>query len=122
MRSTVRSAVPDTPRKMLTMQGEALRKPLAEGAFKAAIGRAIERALKASDITKQAAAYDMGYGDNQSPVTRWISGAETPQFAKLWTLGDRFRQELVIALADECEMGVTLETTIRISRRKAVNA
>jgi hypothetical protein len=97
---------------MLTMRGETLRKPLAMDEFKAVIGRAIERALLSAAITKQQAAFAMGYGENQAPVSRWVSGIETPQFAKLWELGPRFRQELVLALAAECS-GLEIETVIR---------
>lgn len=100
------------PRKMLAMDGEALRKPLAEAEFKAVIGRAIERALHLSNLTKQEAAYGMGYGENQAPVSRWISGTETPQFAKLWMLGRPFQIALVEALADESG-GFTIERVLR---------
>lgn len=119
MAASLHASTVPTPRKMLTMRGESLRKPLAEDHFKAAIGRAIERALSAADITKQQAAAGMGYGDNQAPVSRWISGSETPQFAKLWTLGDRFRQELVIAMAAECSVGVEVRTVITLERKRA---
>ena len=87
--------------------------------FKRQIGRAIEIAMQAADISKKAAAEAMGYGPNQSTVTAWVTGEETPQFAKLWMLGPEFRQELVIALASLCEMGVTVETVVRLERRRA---
>ena len=84
--------------------------------FKAVIGRAIETALIAAGIEKKAAAYLMGYGDNHASLSNWISGKETPQFARLWQLGDRFRQELVVALAAECSVGVEVETVVRVTR------
>lgn len=107
------------PRKPLRMQGEAHPKPLRSSDFKRLIGRAIETALRASDIEKKTAAREMGYGDNQASLSNWIRGEETPQFAKLWELGDRFRQELVIALAEECQMGVKVRTVVELERRRA---
>ncbi len=50
----------------------------------------------------------MGYGDNQASLSNWIAGNETPQFAKLWLLGDEFRKELVMSLAAEAGVGVVL--------------
>lgn len=74
-------------------------------------GPAIERALKASGWTNDAAAREMGYGDNQTSLRRWIENSENPQFGRLWRLGERFRQEFVMELAIECgfRMVVTLE-------------
>lgn len=88
--------------------------------FKRRLGLAIEHALEAAGISKQDAAYRMGYGSNQATVTNWIKGLETPQFAKLWTLGERFQRELVIALA-ELSGTIRIDTVLTI-RREAVNA
>jgi hypothetical protein len=74
------------------------------------IGRAIEAAIERARLTKQAVAFAMGYSDS-GVMGRWINGTETPQFAKLWAVGGRFRHELVIALAEEA--GMRVETTIR---------
>lgn len=93
-------------------------KPLAIDQTKRLLGRAIERALMAADMTKQDAAYRMGYGTNQAPISNWISGKETPQFAKLWTLSEVFQRELVIALADLCR-DVEVRTVVTLSRRQA---
>jgi hypothetical protein len=86
--------------------------------MKRLIGSAIEKALTSADITKQAAAYEMGYGENHAPVSNWIAGKETPQFAKLWTLGAVFQRELVIALANLCQQ-VEVRTVVTIERRRA---
>jgi hypothetical protein len=104
MPTTVARAIPDPPRKMLAARGEGDRKPLAE-----AIGQAIERGIVLAKLTKQDVAFRMGYRD-QSALARWISGVETPQFAKLWTI-EELRQPLCIALAElaQCEV----ETVIR---------
>lgn len=114
------------PRKPLRMRGESLSargethpKPLRTDEFKRLIGRAIESALRNADIQKKAAAETMGYGENMASLSNWISGNETPQFAKLWELGPRFQQQLVIALAREIGMGVTVKETVEIERRLA---
>jgi hypothetical protein len=101
------------------MRTEPDPKPLRTDVFKRVIGRAIETALLSAGIEKKAAARSMGYGDNQASLSNWIRGEETPQFAKLWELGDRFRQELVIALAAECELGVKVRTVVELERRRA---
>jgi hypothetical protein len=88
--------------------------------FKRVIGRAIETALSGASLTKQDASHAMGYGTNQAPISNWIAGKETPQFAKLWLLGDRFRQELVIALAAECAVGVEVRTVVTLTRKAGV--
>jgi hypothetical protein len=97
------------PRKTLAMRSESLRKPLA-----GAIGRAIDRAITLSGLTKQDAAYRMGYQD-QSAVARWISGVETPQLARLFAVPE-LRAPLVQALA-ELSSDVEVTTTITVRRR-----
>lgn len=116
---SLRADLPSPQRKSLRMEANVDPKRLRISTpeeFKRAIGRAIETALKAADISKKEAAQTMGYGENQSTVTAWITGEETPQFAKLWMLGPRFRQELVIALAGLCDIGVEIETIVKIRR------
>lgn len=120
MAASVALTLPSPQRKSLRMRGEADPKPLRTDDFTAVIGRAIEIALANAGIEKKAAARTMGYGDNQASLANWISGKETPQFARLWRLGDRFRQELVIALAAECSVGVEIRTVVTLER-KAVN-
>jgi hypothetical protein len=101
------------PHKMLAMRGEGFRKPLAED-LKRAIGQAIERAIVLASLTKQDVAHQMGYED-QSALSRWISGAETPQFAKLFVVVE-LRGPLVIALA-ELAHDVEISTTLTVRRR-----
>ena len=113
--------LPTPQRKSLRMRGETDPKPLRMADFRAVIGRAIETALLNAGLEKKSAARTMGYGDNQASLANWISGKETPQFAKLWELGERFQQELVIALAAECAVGVEIRTVVTLERR-AVNA
>jgi hypothetical protein len=99
-------------RKSIAMTSEALRKPLADD-LKRAIGQAIERAIVLAGLTKQEVAFAMGYED-QSALSRWISGAETPQFARLFIVV-KLRGPLVIALA-ELSGDVDVQTTIVIRR------
>ena len=107
MPRSVDRPVPDPPRKMLAAKVCGDRKPLAEG-----IGQAVERAITLARLTKQDVAFRMGYAD-QSTLARWISGVETPSFARLWMVED-LRAPLAVALAElaQCEV----ETVVRIKR------
>lgn len=83
------------------------------------IGRSIEVALDRARLTKQEAAFAMGYADS-GVMGRWIAGTETPQFAKLWTLGSRFQKELVIALAElaaQEDADVVIRTTVELTQK-----
>jgi hypothetical protein len=103
--------------KSVAMQlraGETDHKPLAIDQWRRQIGGAIERALKLANLTKQDVSYEMGYGSNQAPISNWISGKETPQFAKLFSV-KALRGPLVVALA-ELSDDVQIETTIRVKR------
>lgn len=113
MRTHDTAQLDQVPRKMAAMTSEALRKPLAED-LKRAIGRAIERAIVGADLTKQEVSFAMGYED-QSALSRWISGAENPQFAKLFMVV-KLRAPLVVALAALAE-DASVVTTITIRRR-----
>lgn len=105
---SVRADLPSPQRKSLRMPSEAAPKALRGDEFKGVIGRCIETALAKAQIEKKTAAWEMGYGGNQASLSNWIAGNETPQFAKLWRLGDVFRKELVMALAAEAGVGVVL--------------
>jgi hypothetical protein len=96
--------------------GETDHKPLVLEQGRREIGRAIERALQLAAMTKQDVSFAMGYGTNQAPISNWISGKETPQFAKLFSV-EPLRAPLVIALA-ELAHDIEVSTTI-VVRRKA---
>lgn len=102
-----------TPRKSSAVPSPAAeheRKALAER-----IGKAIERAILLSNLTKQGVAFDMGYPD-ASALSRWIAGTETAQFARLWMVAS-LRASLVVALAELAQPdGATVETTVTIRR------
>lgn len=117
MASTVTDPRLDIPRKAvaadLRMPAKLDRKALADD-VRREIGRAIERALQLADITKQDASDRMGYGTNQAPLSRWISGVERPQFEKLFAIRE-LRGPMVQALA-ELSSDIEVTTTIRIRR------
>jgi hypothetical protein len=110
MGASVRDRLADVHPRMLRVKGEVDPQELG----RRDIGRAIDAALDRARLTKQEAAYAMGYSDS-AVMGRWIAGTETPQFAKLWTIGERFRAELVIALAEQVA-GVDVVTEIRVRR------
>jgi hypothetical protein len=97
----------------LDLEGEGHRKRLADEDLRRLIGRAIERAIDLAKLEKKAVAHAMGYADG-SALARWISGVETPQFAKLFGVV-ALRRALVIALAEIAD-GVDVQTTITIRR------
>lgn len=106
------------PRKSLAMRHEdphTLRKKFADDEWKLVIGGAIERALELAGMQKGQAAFEMGYGENQAPLSRWIAGTESPQFARLWSV-PALRGPIVLALAELSET-VSVETTITVRRR-----
>lgn len=102
MAHTLRQRLDDVHPKMLAVRatdGDSDRKRLAEQAWRARIGRTIERAIVLATLTKQELSFEMGYPD-QSAVSRWISGVERPQFDKLFAV-DRFYDAWVVACAQE---------------------
>lgn len=102
-----------TPRTVVAKQGETKCTSGAEDC-KRLIGRAIGRALLLAGMEVKAAAFAMGYSDH-SALSRWISGVETPQFARLWTV-EGLRGPLVIALA-ELAKDLDVQTVITLRRR-----
>ncbi len=79
--------------------------------LKPLIGRAIQRAVALVGWSNKEAAAKVGTNDSQ--FGKWISGAERPQFDRLFAV-DELRQPLVIALAEIA--GSDVETTVRIRR------
>ena len=65
------------------------------------LGQAFEWALDKARITKQEAAFAMGYTDS-GVIGRWISGKENIQLGRVRLLGDDFLYEFVIAWAQTC--------------------
>lgn len=114
MPSTLSSTLPVAPRKQLRMRGETDPQKLRNQV----IGTAIDRALRATGWTNDAAAREMDYGDNQTSLRRWIEGVENPNLLKLWKLGPDFRRALWLELAPECGVGVVVETVVRFNDQR----
>lgn len=89
------------------------RKPLAVDEPRRAMGRVVSRALELAQLTKQQASEAMGYGTDQSAISRWISSAERPQFDKLWAISPRMQRALVTAFA-EASGDVRVRTVIEV--------
>lgn len=75
------------------------------------VGQAIENAISMAFATQTDVWKAMGHNDG-SELSRWISGARTADFAKLFSIG-WLRKPLVICLAGLVE-GIQVETTLRM--------
>jgi transcriptional regulator with XRE-family HTH domain len=96
------------------MRGEGIRRNPAKPEDLRILAAAITAALAYAGLTRQEAAHVLGYAD-ETTVTRWAKGSDpNPNVAKLWTLGARFRQGLIIALAASCESGVRVHTVVEL--------
>jgi hypothetical protein len=82
--------------QMLRMRGEADRKKFAD-CSKEAVGRALERAIAMSGLSKQEAAFAMGYSD-PGTVSRWCAGTERLHVDKVMAVAD-LRQPFALQLA-----------------------
>ena len=87
------------------------RKELAD--LRPVIGQLVNRALELCGITKQDAAFRMGYSDAGTD-SRWCSGVERPAFDKLFTI-DGFKIAYVLALAEQ-DGRIEVETVVKIRR------
>lgn len=99
--------------KMLRVDSESDRKKVAEQ-LRPVIGRLVERALDLASVTKQDAAFQMGYTD-QGALSRWCSGVERPLFDKLFIV-DGFEDAWLVALAERNPQ-MEVETVVKIRRR-----
>lgn len=96
--------------QMLRVRGEGDRKKLAD--LKSIVGRVVERTFELAGVSKQEAAYAMGYSD-PGTVSRWCAGTERAQFDKLLAV-EVLRGPLVQALAEATGAAeVRTEITIR---------
>jgi hypothetical protein len=84
-----------------------------EGDRKKFVGRLVERALELMSVTKQDAAFRMGYSDS-GVISRWCAGSETPLFHKLVAL-DGFIEAWLVALAEKSTRAEVF-TDVRIRR------
>lgn len=96
--------------QMLRVGIEHDRKKLAD--LRSFIGARVERALALAGVSKQDAAFRMGYAD-QGAVSRWCSGLERPLFDKLFLI-DGFPDAWIVALAEQnSRMEVVTEIRVR---------
>lgn len=99
------------------MGGESLRKFLADPDRARQWGRIVERALDILGWSQLRLAQELGYGDNQAPVSRWIAGTEATPIAKLWAL-ESFRYGLFVALAEAAQdERIKVQTIVTLERR-----
>ena len=113
MAKSITQALDTVHPRMAAMRGESVRRNPADVEDRRAQGAEIDAALKFAKLTRQEAAYAMGYADDYT-INRWISGAENPNFVKLRTLGALFRRGLLIAQAASIGVGVRVETVVTI--------
>ena len=97
--------------KMLAIDGDVDRKKVAD--LRRRIGQLVERALTIAGVTKQEAAFAMGYRDAVA-ISRWCAGVERPLFDKLFTLAD-FEWAWIVALAER-NPAMETETVVKIRR------
>lgn len=107
MARSVADRLSDVHPKPLRVGGERDHKKLA-------VAKDVERALEVAGISKQEAAYQLGYAD-PGVVSRWCSGVERPLFDKLFAL-DGFLEAFIQVLAQHSPT-MEVETLVRIRRR-----
>jgi hypothetical protein len=112
MAASIADRLADVHPKMLRAEGESDRKKLVED-LRPVIGRLVERAIALAGLTKQEAAFAMGYSD-QGAVSRWCSGVERPQFDKLFVVKG-FKLAWLLAIAEDSKE-IEVETTIKVRR------
>jgi hypothetical protein len=122
MPNSLTHRLPNDPHKKIAARmqlGEGAHKSLAnppDDIARRVIGAVIDAALRGAGITKQEASHAMGYGQNQAPISNWISGKENPQLSRLWNIGREFRTHLVMGLAQACE-DIEITTVITVNRK-----
>ncbi len=72
-------------------------------------GRALVFALAKSGKSRDEAAREMGYGDNQTSIGRWCDGEENIQLGKLALLGDEFMRWFLIGAAGEFKVAAKVQ-------------
>lgn len=100
------------------MRGEDGRKKLADIDAQRELGAILGRAIALAHLNQKDVAFRLGHQD-QSAVSRWVSGVEPARFAALWQIG-ALRAGLIMALAESMDAGVNVQTVVTI-QRVAVN-
>ena len=116
MASTLTDRLNGIPRKPLAMRGEGLHKKVVDPESRALVARAIALALGHSGLNGKEAAFEMGYGDDQSPISRWVAGVEPPQMARFLSVPE-LRYGLSVALAEMSD-GAEVKTIVTFPARR----
>jgi hypothetical protein len=111
MSQSITDRLKDVHPQMLRAESEGDRKEVAD--LRQVIARLVGRAFELMGITKQDAAYRMGYQD-PGTVSRWCSATERPLFDKLFSL-DGFEVAYVLAIAER-HSRMDVQTTITVKR------
>lgn len=87
------------------------RKKLAPADWKALQGHIFERVLELARMTKQEAAYAMGYPD-ASQISRWASASERVQWDRVAEV-DQLRRWIPVAWGEATDADVHVTVTVR---------
>lgn len=83
-----------------------------------ALGNLIARAFEILRLTKLQVAQELGYGENQAPISRQCSGLERPQVERFLAELPGFQTAFIKALAERSDDPcVQIEETITVRRR-----
>lgn len=113
IRQPVVSRLPERAERSAKASLAHLRNPETE-IWRARIGRAVDRAMRLAGWSLKELSGHVKRDERQ--VARWIDGQERPQFDVLFAVAV-LQQPLVIALAELAEIGVEIDTVIRLRRR-----
>lgn len=83
--------------------------------FRSEIGRVVQRTGELAGLTRLQQFADAIKRDPRQ-VARWIDGSERAQFDAIWAV-DALRVPLVQALAEQCSMGVQVQTVITLTKK-----
>ena len=97
------------------MRGEALCKNLADSESMRTLGQIVARMCEIAGWSKGQLARELGYGDDQSQVARWVNGADRAHMEKLIAIRV-LRPALILALAERESALVEVEHVVRVRR------
>jgi hypothetical protein len=123
MRTSLAERLPSSPRKALgfgsesvSPKGEADHKKVVDAKKRAFVAEIVGRAFDRSGISKKKAAQEMGFGEDQSAISRWVAGLEPPTLARMLAVRE-LRRGLAIALA-ETDEDALIQTVVTFSEAK----
>jgi hypothetical protein len=107
-------ALKANPLRIKGLRGERVRKNLAEVEANRLLGAVIDSAIKDAGLTRDEVVFRLKYSDG-SALSRWIGGTERAPVALLLTLGQKFQQCFVLALAKQTS-GINIQTVVTIGQ------